>query len=305
MSNPIASFDGGFSHIQKLAGKVPTPAFSGAWSTIELQPDIFVPQKFTIGVVVQALGERLHFKLLDDARKFECIYHDHFPQTAIREILAYAEEVLRKSAQAKTAIPEIIFGTSALSLSAPQFTSGEDREATVERLFSEVVAMAFSPKKKSREFESIDTPHARRLVNEELKRIAQMDYDRIVNQNGQGVLLEEDDTRHFLDLNLLTGNACGSVTSTVYKSTQTVELNLLKSSRDLTTYSRIRNVDNIGLFLLMPNEAAIEAKDLKRIEDVIFEHEWKLEQDGFHVVSLASPADLAQEIYDWAKPTFA
>lgn len=303
MSNAVASFGGDFSRLRELATKMPVPAFSGAWSTVELQPDIFVPQRFTVGVVVQTPGERLHFKLLDDFKKFECIYHDQFPQKSIREILAYAEEVLRKSVQARTAIPEIIFETSALSLSAPHFTSGEDRETTVERLFSEVVAMAFTLKKKGAGFESIDTSQARKLVNEELKRIAQMDYELIINENSQGVLLEENGVRHFLDLNLLTGKACGSVTSTVYKSAQTVELNLLKSSRDLTTYSRIRNVNSIGLFLLTPDVDTIEAKDLKRIEDVIGEHEWKLEQDGFRVVSLASPADLAKEIYDWAKPT--
>lgn len=305
MNSPIATFSGDFSHLQSLAAKTPKPAFSGAWCTVELQPDIFAPQRFTIGVVVQTLGERLHFKLLDDFKKFECIYHDQFSQKSVREILAYAEETLRRAAQIKTAIPEVIFDTSCLSLSTPQYTSGEDREATVERLFSEVVAMALSLKKKGSEFESIDTPQARKLVNEELKRISQMDYALIVNQSSQGILLEEGGVKHFLDLNLLTGKACGSVTSAVYKSTQTVELNLLKSSRDLTTYSRIRKVDNIGLFLLMPDEDAIEAKDLKRIEDLIGEHEWKLEQDGFRVVSLASPTDLAKEIYDWAKPTFA
>lgn len=305
MSSSTASFNGDFSHLRGLASKTPAPAFSGAWSTVELQPDIFAPQRFTVGVVVQTPGERLHFKLLDDFKKFECVYHDQFPQKSVREILAYAEEALRRAVQAKTAIPEISFGTSCLTLSAPQYTSGEDREATVERLFSEVVAMALSPKKKGSGFESIDTPQARKIVNEELKRIAQMDYERIVNENSQGVLLEEEGIRHFLDLNLLTDSACGSVTSTVYKSTQTVELNLLKSSRDLTTYSRIRNVGSIGLFLLLPDAATIEAKDLKRIEDLIGEHEWKLEQDGFHVVSLESPADLAKEIYDWAKPTFA
>lgn len=305
MSNAVAPFNADFSHLRDLAKGVPAPAFSGFWSTVELQPDIFVPQRFTIGVVVQTLGERLHFKLLDDFKKFECIYHDQFPQKSIREIMAYAEEALRSSVQAKKAITEISFETSSLSLSPPHYTSGEDREATVERLFSEVVAMAPSLRKKGVGFESIDTPHARILVNEELKRIAQMDYDLIVNQNTQGVLLEEDGKRHFLDLNLLTGKACGSVTSTVYKSPQSVELNLLKSSRDLTTYSRIRNIDDIGLFLLTPDAGTIDGKDMKRIEDVIAEHEWKLEQDGFRVVSLASPADLAREIYDWARPTLA
>lgn len=305
MSNSIASFSGDFAHLQGLATKMPVPTFSGAWSTVELQPDIFAPQKFTVGVVVQTPGERLHFKLLADSKKFECIYHDKFPQKSIREILAYAEQVLRKCVQAKTAIPEIVFETSSLSLSAPQYTSGEDREATVERLFSEVVAMALTPKKKGSGFESIDTPQARKLVNEELKRIAQMDYELIVNEDSQGVLLEENGSKHFLDLNLLTVGACGSVISTVYKTHQTVELNLLKSSRDLTTYSRIRDFDDIGLFLLTPDVDTIEAKDLQRIEDVIGEHEWKLEQDGFRVVSLPSPADLAKEIYDWAKPTLA
>ncbi|AMM13077.1 hypothetical protein AX768_02075 [Burkholderia sp. PAMC 28687] len=305
MNSSITSFDGDFSHLRSFAATTPQPAFSGVWSTVELQPDVFAPQQFTIGVVVQPLNGRLHFKLLDDFKKFECIYHDQFPQKSVREILAYAEESLRRAVQAKAAIPDVVFETSCLSLSAPRYTSGEDCEATVERLFAEVVVMAFTSAKNGREFVSIDTPQARKLVNKELKRIAQMDYELIVNQNSQGIMLEEGGSKHFLDLNLLTGAACGSVTSAVYKTSQTVELNLLKSSRDLTTYSRIRKVDNIGLFLLIPEASSIDAKDYKRIENVIGEHEWKLEQDGFRVVSLPSPIDLAKEIYDWAKPTFA
>lgn len=303
MNSPTKSFSGDFSHLRSLATKTPAPAFSGAWSTVELQPDVFVPQRFIIGVVVQSLGDRLHFKLLDDFKKFECIYHDQFPQRSVRELLAYAEQALRHAVQTKTAIPEVAFETSCLTLSPPQYTSGEDRETTVERLFSEVVVMAKKSYKKGSDFESIDTPHARQLVNAELKRIAQMDYESIVNPNSQGVLLEEDGIKHFLDLNLLTMTACGSVTSAVYKTAQSVELNLLKSSRDLTTFSRIRKVNNIGLFLLTPEPSTIEEKDHKRIENVIDEYEWKLELDGFTVVSLASPTDLAKKIYDWAKPT--
>ena len=247
----------------------------------------------------------MHFKLLADFKKFECIYRDEFPQKSIREIMAYAEETLRHGVHSKTSIPEIVFDTSCLSLSTPQYTSGEDREATVERLFHEVVVMAKMLKLKDTEFESIDTPHARQLVNNELKRIAHLDYEHIVNPNSQGILLEDQGTKHFLDLNLLTLRACGSVTSAVYKTSQSVELNLLKSSRDLTTYSRIRKFDDVGLFLLLPEVSAIEQKDYQRIEAVIDEHEWKLEKDGFHVVSLASASDLAEEIYKWAKPTFA
>ena len=305
MSNVSNKFSSDFSHLAKLATKIREPRFSGAWSTVELQPDAFTPQRFTVGVVVQSPGNRLHFKLLSDYRKFECIYRNDFPQKSIREIMAYAEETLRHGVQRKISIPEVEFGTSCLSLSAPQYTSGADEEATVERLFDEAVVMNGFLRRNRTEFESIDTPHARQLVNDELKRIANLDYDLIVSQNNQGILVEEQGTKHFLDLNLLTAKACGSVTSAVYKSPQSVELNLLKSSRDLTTYSRVKKLDHVGLFLLMPEHELIEPKEYKRIESVIDEYEWKLEQDGFQVVSLPSPQELAKEIYDWAKPTFA
>jgi hypothetical protein len=304
MSNIAFAF-GNAAHLSQFVVAGPKPEFSGAWTTLELQPDIFVPQRFSIGVVVQAPGERLHFKLLDDFKKFECLYRDAFPQKSIRELLAYAELTLRRAVQDRMAIPEVAFDTDCLLLDVPRFTSGSDRESTVERLFAEVVVMAPTSKKGSDSFESIDTPRARELVNTELKKIAQMDFDRISTQESQGVLLEFQGEKHFLDLNLETPKGCGSVTSAVYKTAQSVEMNLLKSSRDLTTYSRIRKVDEIGLFLLLPEPAVIEPKEYKRIEGMIHDYEWKLERDGFRVVSLPSPAELAREIYDWAKPALA
>jgi hypothetical protein len=295
---------GDVSHMSRFAQATPTPGFAGAWTTIELQPDIFAPQRFTVGVAVQSPGDRLHFKLIDDFKKFECLYQERFPQKSARELLAYAEEALRDAVQSKTQIPEIRFETSCITLAQPQFTSGDDREATVERLYAEVVVMAPSTNKKAREFTSMDTPHARKIINLELKRIAQMDYEHIVRPDDQGMLLDYEGSKHFLDLNLLTLRACGSVTSAVYKTAPSVELNLLKSSRDLTTYSRVHKMDNIGLFLLLPEEELLEAKDYKKITEVIEEHKWKLEKDGFRVVSLSSPTVLASEIYEWAKPTF-
>lgn len=307
MSQPaiplLTAFGGaGADHLTRFAAATPKPAFSGAWTTVELQPDVFVPQRFTVGVVVQTLGDRLHFKLLDDFKKFECLYQDKFPQKSARELLAYAEAALRQAVKSKTAIPEIAFDTHCLALASPSFTSGEDLETTVERLFSEVVVMAPTTKRKGSEFESIDTPHARALVNAELKKIAEMSFEKIVTPDNQGILLDYEGVKHFLDLNLLTSRACGSVTSAVYKTPQSVEINLLKSSRDLTTYSRVRKMDSIGLFLLLPDSSSMEPKEFKRIEEVIDEHEWKLERDGFRVTSMASASELAREIFEWATP---
>ena len=301
----ITFTDESFNHLIRQASSTPIATFSGAWSTVELQPDVFVPQRFTVGIVVQTPGDRLHFKLLDNFKKFESLYHEHFPQKSVRELLAYAEEALRHAVRKKTAIPEITFDTHCLTLTPPGFTSGEDWESTVERLFNEVVVMAPSEKRKASNFQSIDTPHARALVNEELKKIAGIDFEKIVVEGIQGLLINDKDRKHWLDLNLRTARSCGSVISAAYKYVQSVEMNLLKASLDLTTYRRIHDFDSIGLFLLLPDENAIDPKEFKRIEEVIDQHEWKLVRDGFRVTSMPDTAMLAREIYEWAKPTLA
>lgn len=290
-------------HLTSVAVGAPEPIFTGAWTTLELQPDAFAPQRFTVGVVVQSPNERLYFKLLNDFQKFDCVYKSNFSIASLREIMAHAESVLRQAVKDKTAIPEVRFSTSALALDKPRYTSGDDWEETVERLFDEVVVMATSSsKKRENKFRSIDTSEARDLVNAELKKIANMDFDRIVTQDNQGVLTTIGEKHHYLDFNLAPPRACGSVTSAVFKTAGTVELNLLKSSRDLTTYARMRLLTDIGLFLLLPQKNDLEAKEFVSIEKIIGEYEWKLERDGFRVVSLSSPSDLASEIYEWAKP---
>jgi hypothetical protein len=299
----LMGFD--IARLTSLAVSTPSVAFEGNWATVELQPDAFVPQRFTVGVVVQSENDRLHFKLLDDFKKFDCVYRDHFPGKSAAELVAFAESVLRQAVREKRGMRDLAFGTNCLMLATPAFTSGDDRESTVERLFKDLVVMAPSPKKKGNDFPTIDTPHARSLVNEQLKRIAHGDFDRIVVPEHEPVVLDVDGVRSQFDLNLLTGRFCGSVTSAVFKTPQSVEINLLKSSRDLTTYSRMKKVDSIGLFLLLPEAARMEGKEFKRIEEVIADYEWQLSKDGFRVVSLPSAEQLAREVYDWALPSFA
>ena len=292
-------------NLRSQATTVNKPAFKGSWSSIEIQPDIFSPQKFIIGVVVQPAYSRLHFKLLDEFKKFECVYGDKFSQSTIRELFNYAESTLRMAAQNKRPLNEIDFDTEHLSISVPKYTSGSDSEVTVERLFSEIVPMAPHTRKKGKEFESIDTNKVRILVNEELKRIAHLDFEKIVLPDTSGMLYDDvsNNSRHYLDFNLLTKSACGSVVSAVYKTATTIEINLLRTTRDLTTYSRIKNINDTGVFLLLPNKELLDPKEYKHIDDLIGEQSWKLERDGIRVVGLESHVALAKEVYDWALPS--
>lgn len=305
MTNVFSEAIGSKTNLHSHAISINSPLFSGSWSAVEIQPDIFSPQKFIIGVAVQPDGNRLQFKLMDEFKKFDCVYGDRFPQSIIRELFSYAEHTLRKAVQNKTSLTQINFDTEHLALSPPLFTSGNDCEVTVERLYSEIVAMAPQPTKKVNEFESIDTPKVRNLVNQELKKIANLDFEKIVLSESNGMLYEDanNQSKHYLDFNLLTKKACGSVVSAVYKTTASIEMNLLRSTRDLTTFSRIKKLDNAGVFLLLPNKDLLQPKEYKHIDDLINEQSWKLERDGFRVVGLDSYNGLAKEIYDWALPT--
>lgn len=307
MTEPIPfNFRASHESLLRAAKPTPQPKFVGAWSTIELQPDIFAPQRFTVGVAVQSEGDRVFFKLLEDFKKFDCIYPEAFPLSVAKALMAYAFDALSAAIKAKTPLAEIRFDSHYLSVSTPVFTSGADKEATVERLFAEVVSMAPSAKTKKSEFESLDTNGARKLVNRFLKPIAGLDFERFAQEENFGLLVPaEKGTKHFLDLNLLTPNGCGSVTSAVYKSPSSVEMNLLKASLDLKTCKNTRNFKDMGLFLLLPDPERMLRKDYRNIEEVIEAHEWKLQGDGFRVVSLQDPAQLAHEVYEWAKPSLS
>jgi hypothetical protein len=292
-----------YATLLQSAKPTPRPSFSGWWSYIEFQPDIFSPQRFPIGVVVQADGERLYFKLLEDFKKFDCVYPELFSHSSAKALMTYAYEELHAAIKTKIPLSQVIFDSHVLSMSRPAHTSGADRELTVERLFGEVVAMTPSKAEKNGAFESIDTATARQRVNRKLKEIAGIDFERFVMVDHPGLLIRgEDDDRHYLDLNLLTPKSCGAVTSAVYKTYQSVEMNLLKASLDLKTCRSVRKLESAGLFLLTPDPELLEPREYRRIEDAISEHEWKLERDGFRVVSLQDPAELASEIYNWAKP---
>lgn len=164
--------------------------------------------------------------------------------------------------------------------------------------------MAPLEKERRSNFVTIDTNQVRRLVNVELKEIAGPDFERFVIGNPKGLLVEgEGRGKQYLDLNLLTPRACGSVISAVYKSPHTVESKLLKTSLDLKTCMRRRELQSIGLFLLLPNPKTMEPQEFRRIEAVIRKYAWKLEQDGFRVVGLPEPEGLARAIFNWALPT--
>jgi|CXWL01.1.fsa_nt_gi hypothetical protein len=299
----ISSGDNPFLHLQKKAVKIDQTPIVGSWATLELQPDLFAPQSFTVGVVIQADNDRVNYHLLSDFRKFECLYGTHFPKSTISELFAQAEECLRMAAQNRIGLIDIDFGTSNLRLSNPVFTSGTSIEGIIKRLYEDVVVLKPHNIKPIRYFDTIDTPTVRKMVNEKLKEIAALDYEKIVIDSGAGFLVKDGDKSHHLDFNLRTSSACGSVVSAVYKTVPTIEMNLLRANLDLTTYCRINKLSSRGVFLMLPEQDKLEPKEWRKVEDIVGEQRWKLERDGFRVAAFDTPSKIASEVYEWAKPT--
>lgn len=285
--------------ITKAATSVPTADFKGFWRSIDLQPDLFVPQTFCIGVLVADLAGAFVFKVLDDHKKFECIYGGRFPAQTRYELLEYVRTALKKSADSDIKANEIVFESSNVRLSEPQFTSGGSLAATASRLYEEVVVMA--PHKPERPSRTIDTIEARKLVNAQLLRIAANDYARIVVPNDHPITMDVNGKKRKLDINLQPGRSCGTVLSAVYATPQSVEINLLKSSLDLTTYAKEKSIKHPGVFLLMPGNR-LEAPVKKRIAEIVEDQSWKLEREGVRFCSVDSEIKLAEEVYEWAKP---
>ncbi len=288
-----------FSHLRSKFSEVPVIEFDGLWASVELQPNPFVPQRFTIGVVVGYPEGGFTYRLLSDASKFECVYGKK-SAALLKPIIESAEHTLLRSTRDKRSLSTIEFDSMSLSISDPWPTSGVSPEQVLTRLFSEVVAMEPSTEKQARDFVSMDTEQVRQLVTVELKRIAGMKFEKIVVDPKHIIAATDGSGQHVLEFNLRPAKGAGSILSAVYKTPDTVELNLLRSSRDLATYARIRKVDDLALFIMTAKQEQYESTDFARMRNLIDEQSWRLERQGFRVVSFDEPLPIAQSIIEWA-----
>ncbi|MBI5751219.1 MAG: hypothetical protein HZA59_03600 [Hydrogenophilales bacterium] len=288
-----------FSHLRSKLSRVPAAGFDGLWATVELQPDIFAPQRFTIGVVVGYPEGGFAFRLLSDASKFDCVYGKK-AAAVLRPLIESAEYTLTRLARDKHTLTAITFESACLSISKPWPTSGNNPEQALARLFAEVVTMEPANEKQPRDFVTLDTEQVRHLVNQELKRIAGTRFEMIVVEPQHVIPADDGSGPHFLDFNLRPASGAGSVLSAVYKTPGTVELNLLRASRDLATYGMIRKVDDLALFIMTAKREQYESPEYTRLSDLIDEQSWCLERQGFRIISFDEPLPIAQSILEWA-----
>jgi hypothetical protein len=291
-----------FAHLREHLAAVPKAAFEGAWATIELQPDAFARQRYTVGVAVANLNGAFSFRLLDDLTKFECLYGRE-DVAEVRSLLEAAEQDLQRAQRDKVALRQVQFGTTSVMLGELWPTAGRSLDAVLSRLYADVVPFLPREQRKTRDFVTLDNNAVRRLVDDELKRIAGLAFERISAEPQRAVMDKTSGEAHWLEFNLEPRGKAGSVISAVYKTPTNVELNFFRASQDLATYARIRDLrdQQLGLFVLTPAEGTMTPAELERIENIIGEQSWSLEKQGFVVAAQDSPSPLAKDVFDWAE----
>ncbi len=292
-----------YEHLRRHTVSAPAAGFEGAWATIELQPDAFGRQRYVVGVAVIGLNGRFNFRLLDDLSTFDCIY-GRDEVAAIRDLMADAERGLIRARDASS-LHDIHFETPAVFLGDQWPTSGASLDAVLNRLFIDSVPFIPRDVRKAKDFVTVDNAGARHMVNEALKRIGGMAFERI-SLAGETVVRDMDSGEaHTLDVNLGPDGKAGSVISAVYKTPTNVELNFLRASRDIATYARMKDMQDgaKGLFILIPSKGVLPGSDFDRMEGMLAEQSWRLEKQGFVVSAHDTPAALANDILGWADLT--
>jgi hypothetical protein len=280
---------------------VPRAAFEGVWATIELQPDPFARQRYTVGVAVANVDGAFAFRLLDDFTKFECLYgRDDVAE--VRSLVESAEQDLQRAQRDKVALRDVQFGTTSMALGELWPTAGSSLDAVLSRLYADVVPFLPREQRKTRDFVTLDNNAVRRMVDDELKRIAGIGFERISTEPQRALVDKGSGEAHWLEFNLEPPGKAGSVISAVYKTPTTVELNFFRASQDLATYSRIKKLHDhqLGLFVLTPAEGTMTPAEMERVENIVGEQSWSLEKQGFVVSTHDSPSPLAKDVFEWA-----
>lgn len=288
-------------HLRPHMVSMSAPAFTGRWATLELQPDLFSPQRFVVGVVLVDADSSIRFRLLEDLSAFECVY-GRSEAAAIRSLIGAAEKgLLRAVASGVRDASGVAFECDNVSISVEMPTSGQSPEAVLARLYNDVVVMEPQPERAHTPFVSLDSLQVRRLVADELKRIAGIDHERIFVKGDEQLVKDAQGGVHRLDVSLRTRGGAGNIVSAVYKTPTTIELNLLRASRDLAAYGALRRLNSLALFVMSASPEQFSPSEYDKVVELLDDQCWRLERQGFRVETFDSPRRIAEGIVQWAE----
>lgn len=275
-------------------------AFEGQWHSIEFQPDLFVHQRFCVGVLAYGAGQA-DFRLMRTMGKFTCVYGSKIAESELQWALGEAAALLdvQRGEICERGIQKLDLGSPHFRLSEGRFVRGSSITGVVGRLFEEQVAMAIHQRDPDPLFSTQENPLVRQTIRRLVKERAMLQFERIAVPE-EGVMVKDGDRLHTFNLDFDDGVRIGSVVSAWTTQRSTFEMNLLRAESDLFNYQRIRNKQHVALFIKMPDADTAWPKEArKNVLKFWDEEEWKLEQAGVRVITSSADDQLADSVLEF------
>lgn len=266
----------------------------GEWFNIRWSPDLATGEVLNIGVGFIENG-RVYSRLLSYFERLRClfgergIYHAELVTSIVLESLRLNKK--------DSPIPQVSYRNNG-------FAQGISVDEVLTSLFNQTVPLAKKIRntKKEERFSSFNTEKLYTCLLDELKIIAELDFDRFAPPNGS-ILVEDKEGRQELFVPFRDGSRLiGGLASSVYSNASTIELNLLKAARDVEAAIKMGRGSDASIFILKPGDELnkLKKEQVITIENTLDRFDWHMSKQGIAVGSHTTVEGLAGEVYEWA-----
>lgn len=257
-----------------------SPKVQGKWFEIRITPDLVTGELLNIGVgFVQARTKAFHFRLLESAQAFGCMYGPQ-GREQFEFLLGVVRQTLHIHGAAATLPQNISFGP-------PRFAAGDSGPAIVETMFNTVVTLARraialtdveDPSHKGAGLRS--TESVRKRIRRAFKKRDEkgfLDYWR-----DAPVEVRVDDVLHPLDCqvwkgkDLVSSDCFASIVSSCYRDEHYRRSFLTGAYHSLTIARAYSSSAKGGFFILAPDAHGTYASLITKINNEIDHTTWIL-----------------------------
>ncbi len=244
-------------HLFEDAADTTEAKVSGKWFPIRLVPDLATGELLNVGVGFIDSRRKLHVKILDSARVFECMYGPAGLEN-FTFLLTVLREHFQKTAQAISPSPHIVLG-------ARSYAAGESVPEILESLYQSQVTLArnaCSDDTDENNIKRVDNLSLRKIVFKDAQRRAPALFDRMFRTKPVS-LPDKFGQRHELDLPIYAddhelfrnGARYATFISGFFRSAVYRGFNLDGGVRNLwNTRAIVPESSHGGLFILRPPE---------------------------------------------------
>jgi len=272
---------------------------SGFWYKVVLTPDLRSGDRFCVGVILQDRMELLHHRFMAHFDRLRCLYGDE-----IEEHTRFLLQVLRNhltDGNSLSAMPSVN-----LHIEGPFYASGNSIDDILNKLYDAVIPIGKAPisreLRQESAFQAVTNQKARTLVYEQLDQLIGLEKTHNLIPKVDFIEIKTPKGKCRLDIPLRPLNHYGSIVSACYKSTDSIQKQLLKAQLDLNAAMRTHPVNRcLGLFILRPNaQMRLTASELQAADDALDEVLWKMSSERYLIEADDDPKQLAKQVADWA-----